>query len=114
MCEYAFLGPPMAKINQTKVVPPGRLTHGVGYRKIFSVGPYDVACGCTARHGWGATFSAHAIMPSHLGTARVYFFARERSFLLGRASFVHVIRYVRYAKQRKKCTSTWITGKIGV
>ena len=108
------MSPPVAKIAKTNVVLPGALTQGVAGGEIFSVGPYAVACGCTAHHGWGATFSDYAIMPRYLGTARVLFFARERSFLIVRASFVHVIRYVRYTKQRKKCTSTWVTGEIRV
>ena len=72
----------MAEINETSIVPPGRLTQGVGNRKFFSVGPCDVACGSTARHGWGAAFSGFTILPSqkkNLG----YFFLRGNEFFLG-------------------------------
>ena len=81
----------MAEINETSIVPPGRLTQGVGYRKIFSVGPCDVACGSTARHGWGAAFSGFTILPSQKRNLGYFFFARERVFFWACASFVHVI-----------------------
>jgi len=80
MYIYIYLGLLLAEIGRTTFVPPGRLTQGEDSSINLVVRPYDVSCGCTARHGRGATFSAHAIMPSHLGTARVFFCAGTEFF----------------------------------